>query len=160
MVVNLLQELRAQGVVLSIANDGRMTYDAPADTLSDELLGRMRAERDGLLALIEREQERAAIFEHGGGGADYDTPPEPMLLAPMTGAACPWCRSAVDLVEIVDGLHCANCNRCAWRFEDDGAMVRCDCLEPRLAEVSAKSVDPAAKIRPRKSSATSVRNVG
>jgi hypothetical protein len=52
MAVELLERLRALGVVLSIDGDGRLAYDAPADVLGDELLDEMRAHRDELLALV------------------------------------------------------------------------------------------------------------
>ena len=48
----LLSDLRALGVILSIDADGRLAYDGPAGVIGNELLGRMRAEQDGLLATL------------------------------------------------------------------------------------------------------------
>ncbi len=67
MAVELLERLRALGVVLSIDGDGRLAYDAPADVLGDDLLAEMRAHRDELLGLVELIEERAAIREYDGG---------------------------------------------------------------------------------------------
>ncbi len=147
MSAELLAHLRSVGVVLSIDADGRLAYDAPDVALTSDLLARMRAERDGLLALVDRNQERAAIIELY---RDDVVVPKPERLAPMTGVYCPWCRSAGDLVEIVDGLHCLNCNRRAWHLDSDGAIVRCDWLEPRLLEIPAVSIDVVVEKRPTK----------
>lgn len=102
MAVGLLAELRGRGVVLSIDPERRLAYDALAGVLSDELLGRMRTERDGLLA------ER--------------------FLVPMPWVICPWCRADCDMVEIPSGLRCDRCGRDAWRFLG-GSIVRCDWIE-------------------------------
>jgi TubC N-terminal docking domain len=109
-VEKLLAELRALGVVLSIDGDGRLAYDAPAGVIGDDLLGRMRAERVGLLELLASEHT----------GPDY--------LAPMPGVICPWCSSDKHLLEHPEGLRCDQCGRDAFRFEG-GSIVRADYVE-------------------------------
>ena len=106
MAVELLCELRALGVVLSIDGDGRLAYDAPARVISDDLLARMRAERVNLLV---------ALAELDG----------PEYLLPIPGVRCPWCQSGEQLIVHDAGLRCDNCGREAWRFEGE-AIVRCD----------------------------------
>lgn len=64
---NLFRRLVGLGVILSMAPDGRLAYDAPADSLGADLLGSMRAHRDDLLGLVEAVEERAAIREYDGG---------------------------------------------------------------------------------------------
>jgi hypothetical protein len=64
---NLFRRLITVGVVLSMADDGRLSYDAPAGVLSVDLLSSMRAHRYDLLILIERIEERAGIREYDGG---------------------------------------------------------------------------------------------
>jgi len=53
-VKTLLAELRSAGVILSIEGD-RLAYDAPAGAITDDRFCRMRADRDGLLALLRPE---------------------------------------------------------------------------------------------------------
>ena len=52
MVETLFSELQAVGVALFI-EDGRLAFDAPGGSMTDELLARVRAERDGLMALLQ-----------------------------------------------------------------------------------------------------------
>lgn len=66
MSTALLAQLRLMGVVLSLDVDGKLAFDAPADVLTDDLLAKMRAHRDELWALVEQEEERAAIVEFDG----------------------------------------------------------------------------------------------
>ena len=110
MAIELLAELRARGVVLWIDTDGRLAYDAPAGVIVDELLCRMRAERDALLAALASE------------------PTGPEYLAPMPGVICPWCSSDKHLLEHAEGLRCDQCGRDAFRFEG-GSIVRADYVE-------------------------------
>ena len=51
----LFSELQSAGVSLRI-EDGRLAFDAPGDAMTDELLARIRAERDGLLALLRADK--------------------------------------------------------------------------------------------------------
>lgn len=126
-VKKLLAQLRSMGVVLSIDADGKLAFDGPADVLTAALLAKMKAQRDGLRALIEQEEERLAIVEFDGGPSRVEpVVVESAYLEPMCGVLCPWCRSDAHLVEIRSGLRCDNCGRKAWRFEGDGAIVRAD----------------------------------
>jgi len=50
-VKTLLAELQSAGVILRIDGD-RLAFDAPAKAMTDDLLARMRADRDGLLAAL------------------------------------------------------------------------------------------------------------
>ncbi len=111
MAIELLAELRALGVVLSI-DDGRLAYDGPADVLTDDLLARMRDERDGLLAALTA---------------------SPEYLAPMPAVFCPWCQAGDFLLEHPQGLRCDQCGRNAWRLKGD-AIERADWVELREVE--------------------------
>jgi hypothetical protein len=51
-IEKLMRELAVAGVVLSVEGD-RLAFDAPADVVTDNLLGRMRSDRAGLLALLD-----------------------------------------------------------------------------------------------------------
>jgi len=64
---NLFRRLMALGVVLSLAPDGRLGFDAPAGSLGEDLVDDMRNYRDDLLTLVEQFHERAAIMQHDGG---------------------------------------------------------------------------------------------
>lgn len=48
----LRRELSAAGVVLSVSDAGRLLIDAPRDVLTEGVLARVRADRDGLMALL------------------------------------------------------------------------------------------------------------
>ncbi|HVS72237.1 MAG TPA: hypothetical protein VHQ47_13355 [Phycisphaerae bacterium] len=50
---NLMSDLRNQGIILS-DKAGRLAYDAPAGTVTPELLVRLRAHKTELLALLQR----------------------------------------------------------------------------------------------------------
>ena len=97
----LLADLRASGVVLSIEGDG-LAFDAPEGVLTDELLGRMRAHREELLALIEIEVAGSSSDDLAPGGSSVPS-----------SIVCPWCRSA-DLVDEPEGIRCRGCDRLAW----------------------------------------------
>lgn len=64
---NLFRRLVGLGVILSMAPDGRLAYDAPASSLGPDLLGAMRSHRDDLLGLVEAFEERAAVRQYDGG---------------------------------------------------------------------------------------------
>ena len=55
MSADLLVHLRSVGVVLSLDDEGRLAFDAPADVLTDELLAKMRSHRDGLIGCLRAE---------------------------------------------------------------------------------------------------------
>lgn len=46
----LLRECETHGVQLSTDGDGRLTIDAPQDTLTPDLLGRLKAHKADVLA--------------------------------------------------------------------------------------------------------------
>ncbi len=105
----LFSELQAVGVTLFI-EDGRLAFDAPDGAMTDELLARVRAERDGLLALLTGEQAAA---------------PEP------SGVSCPFCRSE-RLEDVEPGWRCSECKRLAWVWTAGGSIVRADCERMNL----------------------------
>gem|GEM_PF-5964999 len=98
-VKTLLAELRSAGVILSIEGD-RLAYDAPAGAITDDRCCRMRADRDGLLALLRPEPVVDAV------AAD---PVAVALLIPWPDTDSPPCpRCGVKLVRlaaspIIDG---------------------------------------------------------
>lgn len=151
-VEKLLAHLRSVGVFLSLDGDGRLAFDAPADVLTNDLLSKMRAHRDGLWALVEQEEERAAIVEFDGGPSRVEPPMvERAYLEPMCGIYCPWCRSDAHLFEHGSGLRCDNCGREAWRFEGE-VIVRADWVEPievewlRVKQPSEPVQNPPSRI--------------
>lgn len=104
MPETLMRELQAVGVALFI-EDGRLAFDAPGGALTDELLARVRAERDGLLAILAGEQAAT---------------PEP------SGVSCPFCRGE-SLKDAEHGWRCQKCKRLAWVWTAGGSIVRADC---------------------------------
>jgi hypothetical protein len=110
-IENLFDDLRAAGVELSIDRDGRLAFDAPADVMTPELLARVRAERDGLMALIL--------------GGRFAATSEP------SGVSCPFCRSEL-LEDVEPGWRCMDCKRLAWVWLPGGSIVRVDCERMNL----------------------------
>ena len=105
----LFRDLQTAGVSLFI-EDGRLGFDAPDGSMTDELLARVRGCRDGLLALLL---------------ADQAATPEP------SGASCPFCRS--ELLEDAErGWRCSHCKRLAWVWTAGGSIVRADCERMNL----------------------------
>ncbi|TWT79120.1 hypothetical protein CA13_05180 [Planctomycetes bacterium CA13] len=154
MAAELLAELRSRGVLLSIDVDGRLAFDAPAGALGDDLIQRMRAQRDELMILVERFEERAAIVEHDGGlsrdeseAVAWEAIATPRFVSPMIGYICPWCRSGSHLIEHDGGLRCGHCDREAWRFDDDGAIVRCDWIERIEVDVGLIVSQPIPEVK-------------
>lgn len=109
-VKKLLAELRGLGVVLSAQGD-RLAFDAPAGVLGDDLLARMRAERDGLLVALRA--------EHGAAPDEHGAAPELVTLR------CPWCGPE-NLIDSPGGLRCPRCGRLAWLDAPGGGLVRAD----------------------------------
>jgi hypothetical protein len=66
-VKSLLAELQSAGVILRIDGD-RLAFDAPAGVITDELMGRMRADRAGLVEALR------VPVDHGGSDHDDDPP--------------------------------------------------------------------------------------
>lgn len=109
----LLSELKSAGVSLFI-EDGRLAFDAPGGSMSDELLARVRAERDGLIAIL----------------AGLVVPlADPVVI--LSGASCPFCRSE-SLEDVERGWLCQNCKRLAWVWLPGGGIVRADCERMNL----------------------------
>lgn len=104
----LLAELRGLGVVLRIDGD-RLAYDAPAGVITDEILARVRDDRDGLLMLL-----RGVLPNMGIDAEQMPSPSE----------RCPWC-GPVRLLDHSRGLQCDRCRRLAWVITDR-AMTRAD----------------------------------
>lgn len=133
----LLSELRARGVELSIDLSGGLVFNAPRGVMTDVIKERIRAQREDLVAMLERLVERAAIMEHDGG-MDRDSAdrhawsdvvdhafakvdaPEDMPV----GVEYPWCHGR-RLIDDPLGLRCWDCDRMAWVYAP-GAIVRLD----------------------------------
>jgi TubC N-terminal docking domain len=123
----LLAELRSAGVELSIDPNGRLAFDAPASVMTDELLARIRLNRDALL--------RALQPSH----------PEPEMWMGL-GCVCPYCRD-IGFVEDGSVSRCSSCGRIAWRTLPDGSVIRADYVERRLVDWPRRkdSEEPAKK---------------
>jgi hypothetical protein len=80
--VRLMIELIRAGVRLSV-DEGRLCYDGPADSLGGDVIERMRACRDDLIAAVEQWAERAAIREFDGEMARVDA--ERLALTDVAG---------------------------------------------------------------------------
>jgi hypothetical protein len=100
----LFLALKAAGVEL-IIDDGRLAFESPGGVMSPELLTRVRAERDGLLAALQGEQVDS---------------PKP------SGVSCPYCRGE-SLEDVELGWRCCNCKRLGWIWLPGGSIVRADC---------------------------------
>ncbi len=152
-VRSLIVEVRALGVLLSIDSDGRLAFDAPVDVMTNQRIGRLRANRDSILALVERIEERAAIVEHDGRMSRADAErlawseiirPDPVLktvglksIGPLSmgikpepvlmpeGVHCPHCRSQ-SFNDDPRGCRCVDCGRLAWLTMANGSIVRAD----------------------------------
>lgn len=107
----LQRELLAAGVVLAVSDAGRLLIDAPRDVLTEDLLARVRADRDGLLALLRGELHNP------------ETAAERM---PSITELCPWC-GPVRLLDDPNGLRCERCERLAWVF-GERSITRADYL--------------------------------
>ena len=118
---SLWRELRALGVVLSIDEHGRLTYDAPDGVLAGDAIDRIKNHRDALLGMLKGDagKERSEVADGG---------PEPM----PPGWICPWCRGR-RLVDNHRGCRCWNCGRQAWVFVGR-SIVRADCVGIDLRE--------------------------
>jgi hypothetical protein len=114
----LLAECQAGGIVLQAQPGGRLDVDAPARTLTPDLLARLRARKVELVEIL-----RPAVAADSRGDGRYD----PRSDAETT-IRCPWCSSR-RLLEGTDGLWCDDCQRLAWEPSDGGGLVRCDVAE-------------------------------
>ena len=70
--LDLLQQLRDLGVVLTPYPDGTLHYKAPKDVLTPALRDDLRQHKVALHDLVEAFEERAAIAEYCGGLARAD----------------------------------------------------------------------------------------
>lgn len=148
-VEKLMRELSDLGVVLSVEG-GRLAFDAPADVMTEDLLGRMRADRAGLLALLNPSSGPAghrpnvtpsvspllALLNPSPGDAAVAVPEaDPGVVAiveafeelsPEDVPACDTCGRYCD-VETLAGRWC--CSRCdpaaeARRLRTERLMAR------------------------------------
>lgn len=115
----LLAELESVGVVLAIMGD-QLAFDAPSGVITDDLLGRMKADRAGLLRLVA-DRDRGDVDE---------SPDRP------TTIRCPRC-DGIDLDDDVRGLRCRHCDRLAWVITAEGGLARRD-----VADSVIELVDP------------------
>jgi len=122
-VEKLLRDLDSMGVVLSIEDNG-LAFDGPEDVLTDDLLGRMRAERDGLLALVRGRDVLVSVVES-----------EPVA----TSIVCPWCRSD-RLADDADGIRCDRCERLAWVVVGS-SVIRADVVDDDVEFIRPENVD-------------------
>ncbi len=121
-VETLLAELRSVGVVLSICAEG-LAFDAPENVLTDDMLARLRADRDGMLRLLA-EQDLLPVIESG---------PE------STTVVCPWCRSD-RLADDAEGVRCERCERLAW-VVIDSSLIRSDVVDDSVDFLRPDDVD-------------------
>lgn len=112
MTLALLAHLQSLDIKVAIGPDGRLTYNAPAHVLSDELLERMRSNRQELLALLKERTESS-------------------YLQPIASVVCPWCNSDDHFTEKANGLWCGRCERLSFLFTRQ-AIVRADWKAPIL----------------------------
>lgn len=117
--ISLLASLQAAGVVLSVKSN-QLVFDGPANVVTDELLGRMRSERDGLLRLVAQ----------GDVNDSLDRP---------TAIRCPWC-DGIDLIDDHGGLRCHDCDRLAWANTAEGGLARCEFADSVIELVDPDSV--------------------
>jgi hypothetical protein len=124
---------------LAIDGRGRLSFDAPEGVMTDGMVHRIRSERDALLAVVERIEERAAIIEHDAGMARIDAEryamaevldgaPEPM----PRGVICPGCKGR-RLIDDPGGCRCWDCGRLAW-LRIGKSIVRADYVEIDLED--------------------------
>jgi tRNA(Ile2) C34 agmatinyltransferase TiaS len=121
----LVAELSGLGVVLRIEGD-RLAFDAPAGVITDDLLGRMRSVRDGLMGLVA-DRDR---------GVPHASLPDASRLDRPTTIRCPWC-GGIDLSDDGRGLRCCHCDRLAWVATVEGGLARRD-----VADSVIELVDP------------------
>lgn len=152
---SLLAELQLVGVVLSIDGD-HLAFDAPVGAITDDLLGRMRTDRDGLLELL-----RSRCGDAVDVSIDVSPRNEPELIGLGPGWRCPWCCRGDRLADDADGWRCLRCDRLAWRWDAD-SFVRCDWTKPLLFAVPERLETGkfAAEPDPQKSRAPVVKHAG
>jgi ribosomal protein L37AE/L43A len=124
----LLAELQSAGVVLSIVDEG-LAFDAPAEAITDDRLARMRADRDGLLALLRWPVVVPRI----------EPEPMPVIIPEPSAVVCPWCGSD-RLADNAQGIVCERCERLAWGLMD-ASLVRADAVDDGVEWLGPDEVD-------------------
>jgi hypothetical protein len=117
----LLAELRSADVRLRIEGD-RLTCDAPAGVMTADLLARLRADRDGLLAMMRRAHDAPAV--------------DPVPADQSPSIRCPAC-GGIKLFDDPGGLRCQSCRALAWVATAEGGLARRD-----FAVVEIELIDP------------------
>ncbi len=112
-VETLLAELRAADVRLRIEGD-RLAFDAPAGAMTADLLGRLRADRGGLLKALRPKLDDPPAAD-----------PAPSDRAPSIRCPC----GGFDLADDPGGLRCRSCRSIAWAATADGGLVRRDVVD-------------------------------
>lgn len=126
----LLCDLRKAGVNARPRSQG-IELSGPVGALTPELLDRLRADRNELLALLVRSEQAVEDVEPGPDGArELAGSASGRKAAPPGALRCPWCGRA-DLRDDPEGLRCGRCERLAWVCEG-GSMVRADCIDDDL----------------------------
>jgi hypothetical protein len=91
--LDLLQQLRALGVVMTPYPDGTVRCRAPKSALTPDLLDGMRQHKAALHALVEAFEERAAMVEYCAGlsRAEAEALAWACVLAAPAHAGCAAC---------------------------------------------------------------------
>jgi hypothetical protein len=113
-LADLLADCDAHGIRLLVASDGVLTIDAPQDTLTPDLMGRLKAHKAELLALLRPTPEEAQLAPTG------DASPK------VTKPVCRCGSTTWSDVPIHDGQSVRrDCDRCGrfldfpiWRGKD------------------------------------------
>ena len=120
----LFRDLQAVRVTLFI-EDGRLGFDAPDGALTDELLARLRADREAVLAALVKQTDTPEILS---GEIEQPVDPVPESDEMPPGIHCPFC-SCRRFTDEPRGMRCRNCSRLAWLFLPNGSAVRFDCAK-------------------------------
>ncbi len=136
----IFAELCSLNVVLSIDDEGRLAFDAPADVMIGERLDRVRSFRNELFAIVERMEERAAIREFDAGLPREEAERLARLeltqcratIVQLSTVACAHCRGC-SLVDDPRGSRCATCGRLAWIYQGT-SHVRLVAFEDRITK--------------------------
>lgn len=126
-VKTLLGDLRSADVHLRIDGD-RLAFDAPAGVMTADLLARVRVDRAGLMAILSRAADPAAVAR--------PTPDDPAPIDRAPAIRCPAC-GGIDLTDDPGGLRCGSCRALSWAVTAEGGLARRD-----LADEGIEVVDP------------------
>jgi ribosomal protein L37AE/L43A len=138
-VKSLLAELQSAGVVLSIKGD-QLAFDAPAGVITDELIGRMRADRAGLVEALR------VPVDHGGSDHDDNLAKAVADASAIVTSSikCPFCESS-DLADDPAGLRCGSCHSLAWIVTAEGGLALRDVAEIELVDPDLVPVCPSCR---------------